>query len=131
MSSNLNTHPSTMVSAIVPPILWAVLIFLFSSQAILPSLDISWIDFIAKKLAHITVYAILYFLVYRSIHLLFPKLEPASHWYWTGPFVICLLYAFSDELHQTFVPGRYGSLRDIGYDMLGSFAIFSKLFGYI
>jgi VanZ family protein len=33
--------------------------------------------------------------------------------------VIALLYAFSDEWHQSFVPGREGALRDVGIDALG------------
>lgn len=30
-----------------------------------------------------------------------------------------ILYAFSDELHQMFVPGRTSSLKDVGIDSLG------------
>jgi VanZ family protein len=33
--------------------------------------------------------------------------------------VIALWSAFSDEWHQTFVPGREGSLRDVGIDAFG------------
>ena len=38
-------------------------------------------------------------------------------------FIIALLisigYSVSDELHQTFVPGRYGSLGDVFLDIVG------------
>ena len=37
-----------------------------------------------------------------------------------GAFVLSLLYAISDELHQTFVPGRSGRLTDVGFDSLGA-----------
>ena len=30
-----------------------------------------------------------------------------------------ILFAFSDEIHQSFVPGRTASLMDIGLDILG------------
>jgi VanZ family protein len=30
-----------------------------------------------------------------------------------------ILFALSDEYHQTFVPGRGGTLRDVGIDGLG------------
>lgn len=32
---------------------------------------------------------------------------------------LSLAYAFSDELHQLFVPGREGKLSDVGIDMIG------------
>jgi len=32
-----------------------------------------------------------------------------------------ILFAFSDEIHQSFVPGRTASLMDIGLDILGIF----------
>ncbi|MBP5275160.1 MAG: VanZ family protein [Abditibacteriota bacterium] len=34
--------------------------------------------------------------------------------------IVCLLYAFSDELHQVFVPGRACELTDIVIDFAGS-----------
>lgn len=33
--------------------------------------------------------------------------------------LLCLLYAISDEYHQTFVPGRGGTWRDVAIDGLG------------
>ena len=35
-------------------------------------------------------------------------------------FVICVLYAITDEYHQTFVAGRSGELRDVVIDSLGA-----------
>jgi VanZ family protein len=32
---------------------------------------------------------------------------------------LSLLYAFSDETHQLFVPGREGKLSDVGIDAIG------------
>jgi VanZ family protein len=34
--------------------------------------------------------------------------------------LICILYAISDEIHQIFVPGRSGEIRDIIIDSSGS-----------
>src|SRR5699024_12711859 len=34
-------------------------------------------------------------------------------------FLIGVLYAASDEVHQLFVPGRSGELRDVGIDTMG------------
>lgn len=33
-----------------------------------------------------------------------------------------VLFAISDEIHQSFVPGRTASLMDIGLDLLDSFS---------
>jgi hypothetical protein len=38
------------------------------------------------------------------------------------PFLIGVLYAVSDEIHQTFVPGRAGQLRDVLIDSCGVLA---------
>ena len=35
------------------------------------------------------------------------------------PFIIGVLYAVSDEIHQLFVPGRAGQLRDVLIDSAG------------
>lgn len=34
--------------------------------------------------------------------------------------VICILYAVTDEVHQLFVPGRGGQMRDVLIDIAGS-----------
>jgi len=35
--------------------------------------------------------------------------------------IFCLLYAVSDEIHQLYVPGRSGEVRDVFIDTIGSF----------
>ncbi|MGL5593464.1 MAG: VanZ family protein [Cetobacterium sp.] len=44
-----------------------------------------------------------------------------------------LLYAIGDEYHQSFIPGREATLRDIGIDLLGGISgiIGVKTVGYI
>ncbi len=37
-------------------------------------------------------------------------------------FVVAVLYAVSDEFHQSFVPGRYPDIRDILVDAAGVLA---------
>ncbi|GIK84044.1 MAG: teicoplanin resistance protein VanZ [Patescibacteria group bacterium] len=117
------------LSAFVPPTLWAIIIFLFSSQTTLPGFEESAYDFIFKKLAHITVYLVLYLLVFRAVKL--TSNEKNKNTLLLVPITICLLYAISDEFHQSLVPGRYATLRDIGYDMLGVSIAFLKKYGYI
>jgi VanZ family protein len=38
---------------------------------------------------------------------------------------VCVLFAASDELHQSFVPGRYGKVRDVALDSLGAALVLS------
>jgi Predicted integral membrane protein len=115
-------------------VLWALVIFIFSSQQILPSLEFSAFDFLLKKSAHIFVYAVLYFLLYRSVDKSLPaqagRFKNASSLFYL-PILICLFYAISDEIHQSFVPGRYATLKDVGFDMLGVLIAFLRKYKYI
>jgi len=96
--------------------LWAGAIFFFSSQPGLKSgLPNQW-DFVLRKLAHLTEYAVLTFLLIRALS------QYRLGWrriLWTA-FLLAVLYAISDEYHQTFVFGREGALRDILIDGLGA-----------
>ena len=116
-----NYRPSrtlfSLLDAWLPTLLWAGLIYLFSANSVLPSFTQSLPDFIFKKSAHMFVYAVLYLLSYRAIRL---TVSPKRHRiHWMLAVVVCMMYAVSDEFHQLLVPGRYGTLRDIGFDMLG------------
>lgn len=113
--------------AFSPAFFWAVLIFLLSHQQMLPSLSLSTIDFLFKKAAHIFVYGVLYLLIIEG----FSKLNFKFHKIWLTALIICLLYAMSDELHQSTVSGRTATLRDVGYDMLGVSLLVLKKFKYI
>ncbi len=96
-------------------ILWAGLIFYFSSLPELKSgLDEEW-DFALRKLAHAFVFAILTFLLFRAFltHDLSWKTSLILS------VIFSLLYALSDEWHQKFVIGREGRLRDVGVDAIG------------
>ncbi len=74
-------------------------------------------QFIIRKCAHFSLYAglgVLSFLslvTYRRLSL--PMLSAFS-------LSICLLYSITDEIHQLFVPGRSGEIRDVCIDFCGS-----------
>lgn len=91
----------------LPAVLWAGVIFFFSSLPINTPSPFSWPDFIFKKTCHVTEYAVLFWLVWRARKSFRLSL------------VITLFYALSDEWHQTFIIGREGTLRDVGFDSLG------------
>jgi len=94
---------------------WCGAIFYLSS---LPHLATPWgtWDIIFRKIAHITEYGILAFLIWRAIfHSI--KVNLSKTYAWSG--ALSLLYAISDEIHQSFVPTRHGSIYDILIDGLG------------
>lgn len=76
------------------------------------------------------VYAVFYFLVARAVEMVAtPNTKPSVKVFL--PLLIVLLYAVSDEFHQSLVPGRYPTGRDIGYDILGASLVFFRKYKYI
>jgi VanZ family protein len=90
----------------LPVVLWAALIFALSSVPSLSSGLGGW-DYVLRKCAHVTEYAVLGLLLARAIG----REAPA--------FVAGVLYAVSDELHQSFVRGRHASPVDVAIDSVG------------
>ena len=118
-----------LIKAYLPLILWAGLIFLLSSRQVLPGFEVSGLDFLFKKLAHGFVFAVLYILSLRAVRMSFsPK---RTYLQLFLPIALVIFYALSDEIHQSFVPNRYATLRDVGYDMLGVLSVFLKKHKYI
>ncbi|MEA3355035.1 MAG: VanZ family protein [Patescibacteria group bacterium] len=101
----------------IPVIIWAGIIYSFSSMSINKEVEFSWMDFIIKKSAHVIEYAVLFWLVFRAVS---DNNKNVSKSIFIKVFIITVLYAFSDEWHQTFVAGREGTLRDVGFDTIGT-----------
>ena len=74
------------------------------------------LTFIVRKGAHFTIYAILGVLIL----LLALEYNIKGKISMAISVVISMLYACSDELHQTFVSGRSGELRDVILDTIGA-----------
>ncbi len=80
-----------------------------------------------RKMAHFTIYMILGILVTLLV-------REYNFSFWKCLFIslfVCLLYSISDEIHQLFVVGRSGEVRDVFIDTCGSFSgifIFNRLF---
>lgn len=78
---------------------------------------ISNFQFIVRKTAHFSLYAVLGVLSflsvisYRNLKYRFRLLISAG---------ICLLYAASDEFHQLFIAGRSAEIRDVCIDFCGA-----------
>ena len=93
----------------LPPVLWAAVIFAASSISQVPSFEFFFWDFAAKKVAHVTEYAVLFALIFRAAGKNFKS-----------AFILTILYAVTDEIHQSFVPGRTSTVIDFGLDVSGA-----------
>ena len=97
---------ASRVSAWLPVVLWAGLIFALSS---IPSLGTglgTW-DLVLRKLAHATEYAVLGLLLVRALGRELPAV------------LIGIAYAVTDEMHQHFVAGRHAAVYDVAIDAAG------------
>lgn len=75
------------------------------------------LQFIVRKSAHFLAYAILGGLCFENLSTL-DKLSKKK--VFLIAFLISVLYAISDEIHQYFVPGRACQFRDIMIDSCGT-----------
>jgi VanZ family protein len=97
-----------------PPLLLMAAIFFFSAQPDLNS-GLGAVDLIGRKLIHFAQYALLAFLWWRALRTRMSIRAAAL-----TAFLITSAYAASDELHQTFVDGRRGSVLDWAIDSAGA-----------
>jgi VanZ family protein len=100
-----------VASTWLPPIVWMAIIFAFSARhggGHLPTAEI-----IVRKLGHVTGYFVLTLLLVRALRRsgVVPAVPVAA--------AVALVYAASDEWHQSFVPGRTATPRDVGIDAVG------------
>lgn len=108
----VNSGVGALLLRWLPVLAWMALIFAFSAQPTLPSLPGAWLDVLFKKGAHFGVYAVLAALCWRA---LMPR-RAAWGWAW----LLAVLYACSDEWHQSFVPGRHPAVTDVLIDAAGA-----------
>ena len=104
-------------------VLWAGLIFVLSS---IPRLESGLEhDFLLRKLAHIFEYFVFTWLLYSAFsnhYIKTNKKHPPHRQALIFVLLLAVFYAVSDELHQTFVFGRSGNLRDVAIDFVGILA---------
>jgi len=124
----------------LPVLLWAAAIFTGSSDTlssnntsrflepvirwVLPRLSAEAIDavmIVVRKGGHLTEYAILSMLCWRAVRQ--PVRGDARTWSWREAAIsltMAAVYAASDEFHQSFVPSRTASPRDVLVDACGA-----------
>jgi len=119
MSSNSSARGNPLLEAAgywLPVLAWMGLIFLTSSRSNLPSAPEPLLDVLIKKTLHFTAYGILAFWWWRALS----HAGLAGRWAVLGGLLAAVLYATSDEFHQTFVPDRHGQLQDVMIDSAGA-----------
>jgi VanZ family protein len=125
------------ISSWIFVILWMILIFFLSSQPATQSgalstgiaaiiiqaiekfsghigFDLAQFDHIVRKNAHFFVYLVLGVLVFHALK------RNGGNRNILLAFLICVLYAISDEIHQIFVPGRGPGVKDVLIDSTGA-----------
>jgi VanZ family protein len=127
-------------------IAWMILIFVMSNQPakVSDSQSIGALDlflklginlngifgdlanFIIRKCAHFLEYMILALLSFNVLKLYF-SIKQVS----TITIIFVFLYACSDEIHQLFVLGREGAIRDVIIDTCGGIVLVSIRLGII
>ena len=96
----------------VPALAWAVLIFALSSQPSLPSPGVS------DKQAHFLAYGVL--AVLCLIGASGARLTRIGSRAVLAALVLTVAYGVSDEVHQSFVPGRTPDVDDVVADAIGA-----------
>ena len=96
------------ISRYAPPLALMALIFALSATPDL-STGLGFWDLVLRKLGHISIYGLLWLTLARATD-------------WRRPIaatIVALLYAISDEIHQSFVEGRHGTPVDVAIDAVG------------
>lgn len=93
------------------PLALMAAIFVLSSLSDSGAEREAW-EVVARKLAHFGEYLLLTLLWAWALRPVSARAIPIAA-------CLALLYAGSDEFHQTFVEGRTGSLRDVAIDAVG------------
>ncbi|MGD7052915.1 VanZ family protein [Sutcliffiella horikoshii] len=80
--------------------------------------QIDEISFFVRKNAHFFAYLLLAILTLNAV-----RRSGGRGWISMGvAFIVSVLYAISDEVHQLFVPGRSGQVSDVLLDSTGALA---------
>jgi VanZ family protein len=82
--------------------------------------QVSWATPYPDKLLHALEYMALALLLARGLNNGILKPMPARRLLLA--WVLCLAYALSDEIHQSFVPNRSSDWRDVAADAVGAVA---------
>ena len=98
----------------LPPLALMAVIFYLSDQPDL-STGLGIFDLVGRKVVHAGEYALLCALWWRAL-----RPAPGGRVALVASLTVSILYAVSDEVHQSFVPGRTGTPIDVAIDAVGA-----------
>ncbi|MBI4494785.1 MAG: VanZ family protein [Chloroflexi bacterium] len=98
----------------LPALAWMGVIFYWSSQPVLP-IDGQPNSGLLHRTAHLIAYAILALLLALG--------SGTSQRGLRAAFLLAVLYGLTDEVHQSFVPGRHGRVQEVVTDAAAAAAI--------
>jgi VanZ family protein len=104
------------ISLWLPVVLWAGMIFKFSSGTVPVTSQVYWQNFLVKKIGHLLLFGTLALLFYRAFHGQGINRKNAAVW----AVVASFLYGVSDEFHQMYTQGREARVRDVLIDGVGA-----------
>lgn len=114
--------PARRAAALLPPLGLMVAIFFVSSLpgAVGTAVDnpFQLVPPALNNLLHIPAFGLLTLLWLRGVEAL--GIGPRARYFYAP--LITLLFGVFDEWHQLSVPGRYGSILDVGFNLVGIIA---------
>jgi len=112
---------------------WTAAIFMLSSEPasessarsgrlieIIDSSDLAGSDSISTFLIRKSAHIFMFFVLGALLYLLMKSFKLSRNKRIGFSILIAAIYGVVDELHQTFVPGRSGELRDVAIDTIGA-----------
>ena len=94
---------------------WMGVMFMLSSITSLQIPFVPSFGLVLRNLVHIGEYAVLTVLLWWALQMY----TSSKVWAWLLAALAAALYGVSDEWHQSWIAGRYGSFRNMGIDALG------------
>lgn len=92
-----------------------IILEIFNETDVKTPAPILLIDTVIRKLAHFSIYTLGGILIFSFVNLYKIKIKNKALISW----LIGTCYAITDEIHQLFVLGRSGEIRDVFIDSLG------------
>lgn len=125
--SNIPADESTEQSLTIGKFICSLVVNGFDEMSASAQIDqAKLIDHAVRKSAHFCEFAALGALTFNSAYLIFNSLKVRKRVNLRKGYLLifsilwCILYAATDEVHQLFVEGRYGSPLDVLLDTAGS-----------
>jgi hypothetical protein len=108
----------------LPVVLWAALIFRFSSGTVPVASIVYWQDFAVKKSGHVILFGFLALLIYRALRIDGVDKKRAAIF----GVLMSLFYGATDEYHQMYTQGRMPNIRDVVIDGFGATLVVTALY---